>query len=120
MAVFYGLCRLEVRAIFAVRFFCLPSVASQRKRNFCDARGSINQQARGEDAVMSSSFKVGDAVRWNSEAGEIHGKVVKVHTRDTEFMGRHRPATKDAPQYEVKSDKTGHLAMHHGDALKHV
>ncbi len=70
--------------------------------------------------MMSSSFKVGDAVCWNSEAGEIHGKVVKVHTRDTEFMGRHRPASKDAPQYEVKSDKTGHLAMHHGDALKHV
>jgi len=47
--------------------------------------------------MMSSSFKVGEAVRWNSEAGEIHGKVVKVHTRDTEFMGRHRPASKDAP-----------------------
>jgi len=89
-------------------------------RNFSSAHGSINQQARSEGAMMSSSFKVGDAVCWNSEAGEIHGKVVKVHTRDTEFMGRHRPASKDAPQYEVKSDKTGHLAMHHGDALKHV
>ncbi|CAI8775073.1 Hva1_TUDOR domain-containing protein [Pseudomonas sp. IT-347P] len=67
--------------------------------------------------AMSTPFKVGDAVHWNSEAGEIRGKVVKVHTRDVEFMGRHRPASKDEPQYEVKSDKTGHLAMHHGAAL---
>lgn len=69
---------------------------------------------------MTSSFKVGDAVRWNSEAGEIRGKVTKVHVKDVEFMGKHRPASKDSPQYEVKSDKTGHLAMHHEDALHKV
>ena len=69
---------------------------------------------------MSTSFKTGDAVRWNSEAGEIHGKVTKVHHTDVEFMGKHRPASKEQPQYEVKSDKTGHLAMHRGDALHRV
>lgn len=81
-------------------------------------RVSIRQ--RSEGIAMSTSFKVGDAVRWNSEAGEIRGTVVKVHTRDVEFMGRHRPASKDEPQYEVKSDKTGHLAMHHAAALHPV
>ena len=69
---------------------------------------------------MTTSFKVGDAVRWNSEAGEIRGKVTNVHIKDVEFMGKHRPASKDSPQYEVKSDKTGHLAMHHEDALHKV
>ncbi|MEE4743036.1 DUF2945 domain-containing protein [Pseudomonas alliivorans] len=69
---------------------------------------------------MTTSFKVGDAVRWNSETGEIRGKVTKVHVKDVEFMGKHRPASKDSPQYEVKSDKTGHLAMHHEDALHKV
>ncbi|QXG42213.1 DUF2945 domain-containing protein [Pseudomonas viridiflava] len=69
---------------------------------------------------MTTSFKVGDAVRWNSEAGEIQGKVTKVHVKDVEFMGKHRPASKDSPQCEVKSDKTGHLAMHHEDALHKV
>ena len=69
---------------------------------------------------MTTSFKVGDAVRWNSEAGEIRGKVTKVHVKDVEFMGKHRPASKDSPQYELKSDKTGHLAMHHEDALHKV
>ncbi|KPX32792.1 MULTISPECIES: DUF2945 domain-containing protein [Pseudomonas syringae group] len=67
---------------------------------------------------MTTAFKVGDAVRWNSEAGEIHGKVTKVHVKDVEFMGKQRPASKDEPQFEVKSDKTGHLAMHHAEALK--
>lgn len=66
---------------------------------------------------MTQSFKVGDAVRWNSEAGEIHGKITHVHTQDVEFMGKHRPASREAPQYEVKSDKTGHSAMHHASAL---
>lgn len=66
---------------------------------------------------MSNAFKVGDAVLWNSEAGKIHGKVTKVHVKDVEFMGKHRPASKEKPQYEVKSDKTGHSALHHADAL---
>lgn len=67
---------------------------------------------------MSHAFKVGDRVRWNSEAGHIIGKVTKVHTSDTEFKGRHRPASSEEPQYEVQSDKTGALAMHHEDALE--
>lgn len=69
---------------------------------------------------MSHAFKIGDAVRWNSEAGEIDGKVTKVHVHDVEFMGRTRHASKDAPQYEVKSDKTGHLAMHKETALHKI
>ncbi|WP_268796829.1 hypervirulence associated TUDOR domain-containing protein [Pseudomonas huanghezhanensis] len=67
---------------------------------------------------MSHPFKVGDHVKWNSEVGHVKGVVTKVHTQDVEFMGRHRKASKDEPQYEVKSDKTGHLAMHKEDALK--
>ncbi|WP_122664783.1 DUF2945 domain-containing protein [Pseudomonas viridiflava] len=66
---------------------------------------------------MTTDFKSGDAVSWNSEAGETHGKVSKVHVEDVEFMGKHRPASKEHPQYEAKSDKTGHLAIHHGSAL---
>ncbi|MBF7144865.1 MULTISPECIES: DUF2945 domain-containing protein [Pseudomonas] len=66
---------------------------------------------------MTTHYKVGDSVTWRSQAGETHGKVTKVHVNDVEFMGKHRPASKDEPQYEVKSDKTGHSALHHGDAL---
>ena len=67
---------------------------------------------------MTHKFKKGDHVRWNSDVGHVVGAVTKVHTKDVEFMGRHRHASKDEPQYEVKSDKTGHLAMHHGAALQ--
>lgn len=67
---------------------------------------------------MSSAFKKGDTVTWNSEAGVIHGKVVKKHTEDVGFRGRTRHCSKDQPQYEVKSDKTGATAMHKEDALK--
>ncbi|WP_285424943.1 MULTISPECIES: DUF2945 domain-containing protein [unclassified Pseudomonas] len=69
---------------------------------------------------MPHAFKVGDHVRWNSDVGHVVGKVTKVHTQDVEFMGRHRPASKDEPQYEVKSDKTGHSALHKEAALEKV
>jgi Hypervirulence associated proteins TUDOR domain len=31
---------------------------------------------------MAKRFKVGDHVRWNSEAGPVSGTIVKVHSRD--------------------------------------
>ncbi|MBO1769514.1 DUF2945 domain-containing protein [Agrococcus sp. TF02-05] len=65
-----------------------------------------------------SDFKVGDHVSWNSEAGRVRGTITKVHKRDFEFMGRTRRASSDEPQYEVKSDKTDHLAAHKGSALR--
>ncbi|MAL97670.1 DUF2945 domain-containing protein [Hydrocarboniclastica marina] len=69
---------------------------------------------------MSRKFKVGDHVRWNSEVGHVTGKILKVHTADTEFMGRMRRASPAEPQYEIKSDKTDHVAMHKEGALEKV
>jgi Hypervirulence associated proteins TUDOR domain len=34
-----------------------------------------------KESVMPTKFKVGDHVRWNSEAGHVSGRVIKVHTR---------------------------------------
>jgi hypothetical protein len=67
---------------------------------------------------MISKFKVGDHVTWNSEAGHVSGTIIKVHRRDVDYKGHTHHATKDAPQYEIKSDKTDHIAMHKGTALK--
>lgn len=69
---------------------------------------------------MTKAFKVGDHVRWNSEAGHVTGTITKIHKRDFEFMGRTRRATTDEPQYEVRSDKTDHVAAHKARALDHV
>ena len=66
---------------------------------------------------MGHKFKVGDHVGWNSEAGQVSGKIIKVHTRDTEYKGHRRHASEEAPQYEIKSDKTEHIAMHKESAL---
>ena len=67
---------------------------------------------------MVSKFKVGDHVTWNSEAGHVSGKIIKVHTKDIDYKGHTHHASEDEPQYEIKSDKTDHIAMHKGSALK--
>lgn len=69
---------------------------------------------------MPKQFEVGDHVRWNSEAGQVSGAIVKKHTRDTEYKGHKRHCTKDDPQYEIRSDKTDHIAMHKGDVLEKI
>ena len=67
---------------------------------------------------MTAKFKVGDHVTWNSEAGHVGGKIIKVHTKDADYKGYTHHASPDVPQYEIKSDKTDHIAMHKGAALK--
>jgi hypothetical protein len=69
---------------------------------------------------MTARFKTGDHVRWNSEAGQVTGRITKVHTKDSRYKGYTRHASKDDPQYEIKSDKTDHIAMHKGSALKKI
>ncbi|MBA1277306.1 DUF2945 domain-containing protein [Pseudomonas stutzeri] len=70
--------------------------------------------------MTQHTFKVGDHVRWNSEAGHVTGHITKVHTRDTDYKGHTRRASPDEPQYEIKSDKTDHVAMHKGSALSKI
>ena len=67
---------------------------------------------------MAKKFKKGDRVSWNSEAGRVSGKIVKVHMKDVNYKGYVHHASKDEPQYEIKSDKTDHVALHKGGALR--
>ena len=69
---------------------------------------------------MTHAFKVGDHVRWNSEAGHVSGTITKVHTRDTEYKGHMRRCSEDDPQYEIRSDKSEHIAAHKGTALHKI
>jgi hypothetical protein len=69
---------------------------------------------------MANRFKVGDHVGWNSEAGHVTGKIIKLHTRDTDYKGYLHHASDDEPQYEIKSDRTEHVAMHKGPALRKI
>lgn len=62
-------------------------------------------------------FKVGDQVTWNSEAGHVSGTIIKVHTKNVDYKGYTHHASEDDPQYEIKSNKTDHIAMHKSQAL---
>ncbi|MBA2352522.1 MAG: DUF2945 domain-containing protein [Burkholderiales bacterium] len=69
---------------------------------------------------MTGKFKVGDHVGWNSEAGHVSGKIIKVHTKDFDYKGHTHHASKDGPQYAIKSDKSEHIAAHKGSALHRI
>lgn len=69
---------------------------------------------------MEKLFKVGDHVSWNSEAGHVSGTIIKVHTSDFHYKGYTHHASKESPQYEIKSDKSDHIAAHKGTALTKI
>ena len=69
---------------------------------------------------MGQRFKVGDHVSWNSEAGRVRGRIVRVHTRDVDYKGYTHHARPDEPQYEIRSDKTDHITLHKGSALRRI
>lgn len=69
---------------------------------------------------MTTKFAVGEHVRWNSEAGHVQGRIIKVHTSDVDYQGHTHRCSPDDPQYEIASDKTDHVAMHKGSALTRI
>jgi hypothetical protein len=69
---------------------------------------------------MGKDLSKGDEVTWQSHGQTVHGKVEKKITSRTEEAGRTVDASKDDPQYEVKSDKTGREAVHKPGALKNA
>jgi hypothetical protein len=64
--------------------------------------------------------KTSDKVRWNSSGGESVGNVVKKQTSPTKIKGHKVAASKEDPQYIVKSHTSGKEAAHKADALKKV
>lgn len=69
---------------------------------------------------MGKGFKRGDHVEWNSEAGRVRGVITKKVVSDVALKGYTHHATKEEPQYFIKSDKTDHVAIHKGAALKRL
>ena len=69
---------------------------------------------------MNRKFKVGDHVEWNSEAGHVRGTIIKVHHTDFQYKGHTHHGSIDDPQYEIKSDRTDHIAAHKGSALTRI
>lgn len=74
----------------------------------------------GEEPFMTTLYKVGDHVTWNSEAGHVSGRIIWVHTSDFDYKGYTHHASPEDPQYEIQSDKSDHIAAHKGSALKKI
>ncbi len=68
--------------------------------------------------MTGKTFAKGDAVEWDSSGGHSIGKVVKKITKPTQIKGHKVAASKDNPEYLVKSDKSGAVAAHKPASLK--
>ena len=71
-----------------------------------------------EPRMARTAFHVGDHVSWNSEAGRVRGVIEKKLVAPTKLKGYTVRASKEEPQYVIVGDKTGHIAVHKGSALK--
>jgi hypothetical protein len=70
--------------------------------------------------MATQRFELGTHVSWNSEAGLVRGRITRIITSPTRFKGYTVRASKEEPQYEIRSDTTDHLAMHKGSALTKI
>ena len=69
---------------------------------------------------MTTAFKIGDHVSWNSEPGRVSGRIIAVHVHDFDYKGHTHRARRGKPQYEIKSDKTDPIAAHYGAVLEKI
>lgn len=67
---------------------------------------------------MAEHLKKGDKVAWKTSQGTTTGTVEKKLTGDAQIKGHHVAASKDSPEYLVRSDKTGAEAAHKPSALR--
>ena len=68
--------------------------------------------------MADKKFNKGDKVQWKSHGQNVKGTVEEKITDDTKAAGRTVRASKQDPQYRVKSSKTGADAVHKPDALR--
>lgn len=67
---------------------------------------------------MAAKFKPGDAVQWQYAQHTVRGTVVRAVTRRTIIKGHKVNASAEDPQYLVRSERTGRLAIHRPESLK--
>ena len=76
------------------------------------------RRTSGNTPGMSKKLRKGDKVTWQSHGSTAEGTVEEKITSDTNTAGRQVRASKDEPQYRVRSEKSGGDAVHKPDALK--
>jgi hypothetical protein len=66
---------------------------------------------------MAQKFRKGDQVTWETSQGTTEGVVEKRVTDETSIKGHKVAASRENPQYVVRSDKSGKTAAHKPEAL---
>jgi hypothetical protein len=67
---------------------------------------------------LAKEPKPGERVEWDSSGGHSSGHVVKKQTSPTRIKGHNVAASRDNPEFIVKSDKSGAIAAHRPGELK--
>ena len=111
-----------LRAIAAMLVDCAARAVSHRSAP--SPRTRLEQVRRSRipprrQNVMDK-FKIGDHVRWNSEAGMVSGRIIRVHHADFDYKGHRHRASQEEPQYEIRSDRSEHIAAHKDAALTKI
>ncbi|MFI9061881.1 DUF2945 domain-containing protein [Streptomyces sp. NPDC053429] len=68
--------------------------------------------------TKDDELRSGDKVSWSSHGKTVSGEVKKKITKRTKAAGRTVDASKDEPQYEVESAKSGRRAFHKPQSLR--
>ncbi|WP_421932403.1 DUF2945 domain-containing protein [Phenylobacterium sp.] len=92
------------------------AISAEQRRKVSPDQADAAPLAQKE-ALVVQRFKVGDLVSWNSEAGRVSGAIIRIHTQNVDYKGHTHHASSTSPQYEIKSSKTDHVALHRGEAL---
>jgi len=69
---------------------------------------------------MTEHLRKGDKVEWKTSQGKTQGTVEEKLTQPTEIKGHHVAASRENPEYRVKSDKTGKEAAHKPESLEKI
>lgn len=70
--------------------------------------------------MRDKKFHRGHKVEWQSHGSTVRGTVEGEITSDTQASGRTVRASRDEPQFKVRSSKTGADAVHEPSALRHT
>ncbi len=101
----------------------LPSIGTERCLLSIDRLGGEVVDAwhrrswRWWEDTMAD-LKKGDEVSWGTSQGKTKGTVEKKVTSETKIKSHVAKASKNDPQYVVKSEKTGAKAVHKPEELK--
>jgi hypothetical protein len=69
---------------------------------------------------MAQHLKQGDKVEWQTSQGKTTGTIQKKLISPMKIKGHEVAASKDNPEYLIKSEKSGAASAHKPEALKKV